>query len=163
MNQFFLNSFWKSWRSHASESRGKELSSLLSALSSKSSERVISFYDTGDLHIWKGTMHLFLILFFLMKVLAYFSKTMLNCILCLVQGHGIITEESRWWTDLPAVQTHDCGAVRIIYQTRIGQHSSPKGPATGLLSFNNRLLQPLFFFWMCCCREIQYEPMFFIK
>ena len=79
----------------------------------------------------------------------YFSRTKLNHILHLFQQHGFVAEESGCWTDLPAVLTfnhlktftfnkEDPG---ILYQTGIGQHSSPKGPAAGLLS--SRCLQML--------------------
>ena len=74
---------------------------------------------------------------------------MLNHILHLLQQHGFLVEEFRYWTDLPAVQTfnhlktfgiswntkstktQDCWATRILYQTSRG--TTFLCPAAGLL------------------------------
>lgn len=81
----------------------------------------ISVYGTGSTHIWTGTVSAERCIqvleqpIFFREGLAYFSKTMLNCTLHLLQQHGFIIEESGFWTGLPAVQTfHQCKPWSII-------------------------------------------------
>ena len=117
----------------------------------------ISAYGMGSLHIWlhqcwkvyrgfRATCSHLDDVFF-REGLAYSSKTMLNHILYLLQQHVFVEEESGCWTGLPAVQTfhqlktfgaswnenktkktQDCWAAWILYQTRMGQHSSNWSP-----------------------------------
>lgn len=68
----------------------------------------ISSCGVGSLHIWKDTInaesyiqvldeHIYApidMTSFIWEVVAYFSMTMPNCILCLFQQHGFIVEES---------------------------------------------------------------------
>lgn len=82
--------------------RLKRSSSLLSVLSTR-----FHLLWYVSLHIRKGTMHACSHPddFFFRECLSFFSKTMPNCLLHLLQQHGFIGAESWCWTVLSAVQT----------------------------------------------------------
>ncbi len=64
----------------------------------------ISAYGMGSLHVLEGTMNAERYLICSPPDDVYFSRTMQNHILQLLQQHGFVVEESGYWIGLPAVQ-----------------------------------------------------------
>ena len=98
------------------------------------------------------------------KGLEYFSKTLLKCSINKCRDTASITaawlSTRRVWvlnwsacsSDLSPVEniyhkkkTQDCWAARIVYQTRMGQHSSPFGCKLKLVDLRNKWIKPLQF------------------
>ena len=87
--------------------------------------RCIICYGTDKLHIWNGSINAesYLQIFQITSFSAWVRRAACSPELSPTENISNTTKK-----------THDCWAARILYQTRMGQHSFHNGPAAGLFS-----------------------------
>ena len=87
----------------------------------------ISANGTDNLHIWKGSISAERYIQVLEQHVFPYELA------CLNQDISAVPNIVHHETQTKTKKTQNCRAARNLYKTVMGQHSSPKGPAAGLL------------------------------